>query len=78
MGLPGSSMVKNLPANVGDMSLIPESGRFPGEGNGSLLLYSCLENLKEPGGLQSRGLPRVGYELVTEQQTIVKTGSIQT
>ena len=36
--------VKSLPANVGDLSLIPRSGRSPGEGNGSLLQFSCLEN----------------------------------
>ena len=28
-------MVKNLPANAGDMGSIPGSGRFPGEGNGN-------------------------------------------
>ena len=40
-------MVKNPPANAGDMrdtGLIPESGRSPGEGNGTPLQYSCLEN----------------------------------
>ena len=31
---PGGSVVKNLPANAGDLGLIPESGRSPGEGNG--------------------------------------------
>ena len=39
-------VVKNLPANGGgarDGGLIPESGRFPGEGNGNPLQYSCLE-----------------------------------
>ena len=30
--------------NAGDQSLIPESGRSPGEGNGNPLQYSCLEN----------------------------------
>ena len=30
--------------NVGDMGLIPESGRSPGEGNGNPLQYSCLGN----------------------------------
>ena len=30
-----------------------------GEGNGTPLHYSCLENLMEPGGLQSMGLHRV-------------------
>ena len=37
-------MVKNLAANAGDMGLIPGWGRSPGEGNGSLLQYSCLGN----------------------------------
>ena len=37
-------MVKNMSANTGDMSLIPGSGRCPGEGNGNPLQYSCLEN----------------------------------
>ena len=30
-------MVKNLPANAGDLGLIPGSGRSPGEGNGNPL-----------------------------------------
>ena len=29
------SVVKNLPANAGDMGLIPGFGRSPGEGNGN-------------------------------------------
>ena len=29
-------MVKNLPANAGDIGLIPGLGRSPGEGNGNL------------------------------------------
>ena len=40
-------MVKNLPANAGDIrdvGLIPESERSPGEGKSNLLQYSCLEN----------------------------------
>ena len=40
-------LVKNLPTNAGDRrdtSLIPASGRSPGEGNGSPLQYSCLGN----------------------------------
>ena len=32
-GYPGGSKVKNLPANVGNVSLIPGWGRPPGEGN---------------------------------------------
>ena len=40
-------MVKNLPANAGDVrdvGLIPGSGRSPRGGNGYPLQYSCLEN----------------------------------
>ena len=40
-------MVKNLPANAGDLSSISVSGRSPGEGNGYPLQYSCLENPKD-------------------------------
>ena len=36
-------MVKNLPANAGDVGSIPGLGRSPGEGNGNPLQYSCLE-----------------------------------
>ena len=35
--------------NVGDLGLIPESGRFPGEGNGNPLRYSCLETPMDRG-----------------------------
>ena len=33
MGFPGSSVVKNSPANAGEMGLIPGSGRSLAEGN---------------------------------------------
>ena len=46
-GFPGGSVGKNPPANAGDAGLIPGSGRFPGEGNGHPLQYSCLENLMD-------------------------------
>ena len=42
VGFPGSSVVKNPPENVGDLGSIPGSERFPGEGNGNSLQYSCL------------------------------------
>ena len=48
-GFPGGSEVKNSPANAGDTGLIPGSGRFPGEGNGNPLQYSCLENPMDRG-----------------------------
>ena len=59
-------MVKKPPAsagNMGDMGPIPRLGRSPGEGNGNPLQYCCLENpTKEPAGLQSMGLQRVGHD----------------
>ena len=45
-------MVKNLPANAGDArdsGSIPGSGRYPGDGNGNPLQYSCLENPMDRG-----------------------------
>ena len=46
-------MVKNLPANARDKGLISRSGRSPGEGNGNLLQYSCLENVMDRGVWQA-------------------------
>ena len=37
-------MVKNPPADAGDVGLIPGLGRSPGERNSNPLQYSCLEN----------------------------------
>ena len=51
-GFPGGSEVKNPSANAGDAGSVPESGRFPGEGNGNPLQYSFLWK-EETGGLQS-------------------------
>ena len=44
LGFPGGSAGKEPTCNVGDQGLIPELGRSPGEGKGSPLQYSCLEN----------------------------------
>ena len=41
--------VKNPPINAGDLGLILESGRSPGEGNGKPLQYSRLENTMDGG-----------------------------
>ena len=43
----GGSVVKNLPANAGDVDSFPGSGRSPGEGNGNPFQYSCLGNLMD-------------------------------
>ena len=40
-------MVKNTPANAGDVGSIPGSGRSPGGGNGDPLQGSCLKNPRE-------------------------------
>ena len=53
MGFPRGSVVKNLPANAGDVGLIPGSGRPPGEGNDNLLQYSCLESSMDKGAWQA-------------------------
>ena len=42
-------MIKNPPANSGDMGLSPGLGRYPGVGNGNPLQYSCLENSIDRG-----------------------------
>ena len=44
MGFLGSSDGKASAYNAGDPGVIPGSGRSPGEGNGTPLQDSCLEN----------------------------------
>ena len=66
MGPTGGSVVKNLPANagdIGDRDSSPVSERFPGVGNGNPLQYSSLENswTEEHGRLQCMGSQRVGH-----------------
>ena len=43
-GFPGGSGIKGPPANTWDAASVPGMGRPPGEGTGSPLQYSCLEN----------------------------------
>ena len=52
-GFPGGSVLKNTPANAGDVDLIPGSEKSPREGNCNPLQYSCLGN--------PRQMSRVGY-----------------
>ena len=49
MGFSGGSGNKESACNIRDLSLIPESGRSPGEGNGYPLQYSYLENSMDRG-----------------------------
>ena len=46
---PGGSGGKASACNAGDLGSIPGSGRSPGEGNGTPLQYSCLENPMDRG-----------------------------
>ena len=71
LGLPGGSVVKNLPANVGDTGSISGLGRSPGKGNGNPLQYSCLVNPMDRGAWQAYsplGCKRVGQDWATKQQ----------
>ena len=68
---PGGSDCKASVYNAGDLGSIPGSGRFPGEGNGNPLQYSCLENPMDGGAwcrLLSMGSQRVGHDSVTSLQ----------
>ena len=59
MGFPGGSDGKESACNVGDLGLIPELGRSPGEGKDYSLQYSGLENFTD--GIVHGGSQRVGY-----------------
>ena len=52
MGFPGGTVIKNPPANAGDMNdvgSVSGAGRSPGEGNHHPLQYSCLGNSMDRG-----------------------------
>ena len=49
MGFPGGSDSEVFACNEGDQGSIPGSGRSPGEGNGTPLQYSWLENPMDGG-----------------------------
>ena len=53
LGFPSGSVVKNPPANAGDVGLISRLQRSPGEENGNPLLYSCLGNPIDRGAWQA-------------------------
>ena len=66
-----AQLVKNLPAagDVRDPGSIPGSGRSPGQGNGNLLQYSCLENSMVRGAWWTTAhivSQRVRHDLATE------------
>jgi len=52
-GFPGGCDDKESACNVGDLGLIQESGRSPGEENGNRLQYSCLKDSMDRGAWQA-------------------------
>ena len=67
-GFPHSSVSKESACSSGDPGLIPGLGRLPGEGNGNILQYFCLEYCMDRGAWQAtvHGVARVGHILVTK------------
>ena len=61
--MPGGSDGKESACYAGDLGSIPGLGKFPGEGNGNPLRYSCLEN---PMG---RGVWQATVHEVAKSQT---------
>ena len=49
LDFPGGSDGKESTYDAGDPSLVPGSGRSPGEGNDNPLQYCCLENPMDGG-----------------------------
>ena len=74
MGFPGGSVIKNSPANAGDIrdvGFIPGLGRSPGGGNGNQLQYSCLENPTDRGVWRAlvHGVAKSWMRLSTQAHT---------
>ena len=65
---PGGSIGKDSTCNARDLSLIPASGRSPGEGDSTTLqiLAWRIPWIEGPGRLQSMGSQRVGEDLATK------------
>ena len=76
-------VIMNLPANVGevgDVGLIPGSGRSPGGGHGNPFQYSWLENpmeTEEPGRLQFIGLKELDTTEATKHNTAQHSNKAQ-
>ena len=64
MDVPSGWVIKYPPANAGDVGFISRSRIYPGEGNGNLLQYPCLENLMDRGASWAavHGSQRVGHD----------------
>ena len=79
-------VVKNMSANARltrDAGSISGLGRFPGEGHGNPLQYSCVENPMDrgPGGPQSIGSQRLRHnlsDLVRAHTSFIRVGNLLT
>ena len=71
MGFPDSSVGKESACNVGNPSLIPGSGRSPGEGIGYLLQYSwaslTAQLVKNPPAMQETLIRFLGQKDLLEK-----------
>ena len=69
MGYLGGSDKKESACNAGDTGSIPGSGKFPGEGSGYPLQYSCLKNPMDKGAWQAtvHGVTKSDTQLSNEQ-----------
>ena len=67
-GFPHSSVGKSPASNAGDPGSIPGWGRSPGEGNGNLLQYSCLDGPLDGGAWRAtvHGVARVRHDWATK------------
>ena len=65
----GTSNGKESACNAGDPGSISGPGGSPGEGHGSPLQYSCLENSMDRGVWQSMGSQRVRHDWVINTDT---------
>ena len=73
MSFPGGSDGKESACNARDPGLIPGLGRFPGEGNGNPLQYSCLENSRNREAWWATVVHGVTKSMdMTEQRTHTK------
>ena len=65
LGFPGGSDGKEFAYNAGNLGLIHGWGRFPTEGHGNPLQYSCLENPMDKGAWRA-----TVHGIMTEQLSI--------
>ena len=67
-GFPCASDSKESACKAGDLGLIPGSGISPGEGNGNLFQYSCLENSVDRGAWRSTVQDTIGITLESKSR----------